>query len=42
MLFAVFLGFEFLMTAVFDFQVSNEWPKVVGFTIQQPFERNSG
>lgn len=35
------LEFEFLMTAVFDLQVSNEWPKVVGFTIQQPFEWNS-
>ena len=35
------LEFEFLMNAVFDLQVSNEWPKVVAFTIQQPFEWNS-
>lgn len=32
---------EFLMIAVFDLQVSNEWPKVAGFTIQQSFEWNS-
>jgi hypothetical protein len=42
MLVVVFLGVEFIITAIFDSQVSNEWPEVVGFTIQQPFKWNSG
>lgn len=34
----VIVGCTFFIIIVSDVQVSNERPKVVGFTIQQPFE----